>query len=149
MADPTLVIDSRQVEPFALPGDEDTYLSQAVITTDSCGSEALYVNRFVLKAGRSLPGHVHPDSDELYFLLHGRGIVTLRGDTVPGGEIRQELEPEMAAFIPRGTFHRLENPNDEDIVMLTIWPRFPDPGSNPIWDGRIAAWGSSFRLKGA
>lgn len=146
MSDRTLVIDSRRVAPFSLPGDADTYSSQAVITTDSCGSSALYVNRFVLKAGRSLPGHVHPDSDELYFLLHGRGIVTLQGEAVPGGEIRTELEPEMAAFIPRGTFHRLENPGDEDIVMLTIWPRFPDPGSNPIWDGRIAAWGSSFRL---
>lgn len=145
MAERMLVIDSRTVEPFSLPGDEGIYASQAVITGDSCGSSALFVNRFTLKAGKSLPGHTHPDSDELYFLLSGRGILTLRGPDVPGGELQTELTPDMAAFIPTGTFHRLENPGEEDIVMLTIWPRFPGPGSNPIWDARMASWGTSFR----
>ena len=143
-----LVVHAPDVEPFSIPGDEDVYESQVVVCPDGVGSRDLEVNRFILKAGRRLPGHVHQDDDELYYVLHGRATLTIGGRADDGtGGIDFEVGPESVAFIPAGTFHRLDNSHAEDLVLLTIWPRTPTPGNNPIWDARLAAWGTSFRTR--
>jgi mannose-6-phosphate isomerase-like protein (cupin superfamily) len=145
-----LVVYAPGVEPFSMPGDEDTYESQAVICPDGVGSRDLEINRFTLKAGKRLAGHVHWDNDETYYLLAGHACLTL-GGRPEDGEGGQDFEvgPESVAFIPAGTFHRLDNTGGEDLILLTIWPRTPTPGNNPIWDGRLEAWGTTFRMREA
>jgi quercetin dioxygenase-like cupin family protein len=144
-----LVVPAEGVEGFALPGDEATYSSQCVIDRDGVGSSMLNVNRFTLKAGQTLKGVSHPlGSDECYYVLRGRATLTLGGDPRTGeGAERHEIGPDTAVFLPGGTFHALDNPHDEDFVILTMWPRPPQPGANHIYDARREAWGTSFRLK--
>jgi mannose-6-phosphate isomerase-like protein (cupin superfamily) len=144
-----LVVRADEIEGFALPGDEATYASQCLIDRDGVRSANLSINRFTLKAGRRLKGSAHPvGNDECYYVLRGRAKLHLGGDpkTGVGGEVH-DVEPDTAIFIPGGTFHALDNPHDDDLVLLTIWPRPPEPGANPIYDGRRKAWGSSFRKK--
>jgi mannose-6-phosphate isomerase-like protein (cupin superfamily) len=141
----TRIVDAHEVMPFSCAGDEGIYESQAVITLDGVGSQDLLLNRFTLKAGQSLPGHTHPENDEVYYILTGRAILTLA--TSSDVTETRDVGPDVAAFIPGGTFHRLQNPGDQDLVVLTIWPRMPKPGSNPVYDGRLEAWGTSFRLR--
>jgi len=144
-----LVVYAPDVEPFSIPGDEDTYASQAVICPDGVGSQELEINRFTLKAGKRLAGHVHRDNDETYYVLTGHARLTLGGRPADGvGGQDFDVGPESVAFIPAGTFHRLDNTGDQDLVLLTIWPRTPTPGNNPVWDGRLEAWGTSFRVRG-
>jgi mannose-6-phosphate isomerase-like protein (cupin superfamily) len=143
-----LVVYAPDVESFSMPGDEDTYESQAVVCPDGVGSGDLEINRFTLKVGKRLAGHVHWDNDESYYVLAGHARLTL-GGRPEDGEGGQDFEvgPESVAFIPAGTYHRLDNRGSEDLVLLTIWPRSPTPGNNPIWDARLEAWGTSFRIR--
>lgn len=149
MAARDLVVRADEVEPFVLPGDEGIYESQCLIDGDSVGSRDLNVNRFTLKPGKRLHGAAHPaGSDECYYVLRGRGRLALGGDprTGEGAEVC-DIAPDTAIFIPGGTFHALDNPSDEDLVILTIWPRLPAPGANAIYDARRQAWGTSFRKR--
>jgi quercetin dioxygenase-like cupin family protein len=144
-----LIVHADEIEPFSLPGNAGIYHSQCLIDRDGVGSENLNINRFTLKAGQTLRGTSHPPgNDECYYVLRGRARLTFGGDPATGaGSTTHELGPDTAIFIPGGTFHGLENPYDEDFVILTIWPRLPVPGANAIYDARKRAWGTSFRKK--
>jgi mannose-6-phosphate isomerase-like protein (cupin superfamily) len=144
-----LIVRANEVETFVYPGLEGIYDSQCLVDDTSVGSTNLNLNRGVLKPGKHLEGGSHPAGyDECYYIISGRGRLALGGDpqTGEGSEVF-EVEPENAVFIPGGTFHALENPYDTDLVIITIWPRLPEPGANGIYDARKAAWGTSFRLK--
>ena len=143
------VIRADDVMPFSIPGTEDTYESQCIIDRVGAGSQTLQINRSTLKAHKALGGGTHsPAYDEVYYVLSGRGRVSLGGDPESrvGSEV-VELEPESVVFIPGGVFHSVENPYDEDMVFLTIWPKPPVPGENGIYDARLREWGTSFRRR--
>ncbi len=142
-----LVVRAKEVEPFIAPGMEGIYESQNLIDRESVGSRSLNVNRGVLKAGQRLEGGSHPSEyDECYYIVSGRAKLALGGDPETGvGSETVDVEPETLVFIPGGTFHALDNPYGEDLVILTLWPRHPEPGANGLYDARKAAWGTSFR----
>lgn len=142
-----LIVRAQDVEPFSMPGDESVYTSQCLIDRDGVGSTRLSLNRFTLRAGQKLAGTAHPDgSDECYYVLSGRALLALGGDPATGaGAELHDLEPDVAIFIPGGTYHALDNPYHDDLVILTIWPAPPEPGANAIYDARRLAWGTSFR----
>ncbi len=149
MAERELVVRADEVEVFTTPSTAGIYESQCLVDRDGVGSESLNVNRGTLKAGKRLAGGSHPaGSDECYYVLRGRARLTLGGDprTGAGGQVH-EIGPDTVVFIPGGTFHGLANPYDEDLVILTMWPRLPRPGDNDIYDARRRAWGTSFRKK--
>ena len=145
-----LIVQADDIEAYSLPGDEAVYHSQCLIDRDGVRSTTLSMNRFTLKAGQHLHGLAHPiGADECYYVIRGRARLTMGGDpkTGEGAEV-QEIGPDTAIFIPGGTFHAIQNLSEtEEFVILTIWPRLPEPGSNPIYDGRRKAWGTSFRRK--
>lgn len=149
MADIELVVQADKIMPFTLPGDEGIYESQCVIDRYGVHSERLSLNRFTLKAGKKLDGGSHPPgNDECYYVVKGRAQLALGGDPQSGeGGTIHDIGPETTVFIPGGTYHALDNPYDEDLVILTMWPRLPEPGANPIYDERIRAWGTSFRKR--
>lgn len=150
MSTSDLIVRADEIEGFTLPGDEAVYASQCLIDSEGVGSTNLAVNRFTLHAGRKLSGAAHPTgSDECYYVLKGRGTLYIGGDEQGQGCEAYEVEPNTAIFIPGGTYHRLENDSDEDIVILTIWPRLPEPGANHIYDERKRVWGTAFKKKGS
>jgi mannose-6-phosphate isomerase-like protein (cupin superfamily) len=140
------VIQAEDVRPFSLPGDDITYASRAVIAPQGANSKDLLVNHFTLKPKRGMAGHIHPDNDELYYILSGEGFVELGGSGGPFEKSEHPVSRDTAVFIPAGTFHLVRNESDSELVLLTIWPRLPTAGANPIFDGRIASWGTSFQL---
>ena len=149
MAEKSLIVRADEVDVFVTPDTEGIYESQCLIDRESVGSEFLNVNRGTVKAGKRLAGGSHPKgADECYYVLRGRARLALGGDPDTGaGAVIHEIGPDTAVFIPGGTWHALDNPYDEDLVILTLWPHHPKPGDNGLYDARIAAWGTSFRLK--
>jgi mannose-6-phosphate isomerase-like protein (cupin superfamily) len=107
------------------------------------------MNHGTVKAGRSLKGGCHPAGcNEGYYALRGRALLTLGGDPETGaGGTTYEIGPDTAIYIPGGTFHKLDNPYDEDFELLTMWPQIPPPGANGVYDQRRKAWGTDFRKK--
>jgi len=65
-------------------------------------------------------GEMHPDGDELLFLVSGRITVTLEDEDPPR---RVELTPGRALIVPKGVWHlvRLEEPSQ--LVHITPGPR--------------------------
>jgi mannose-6-phosphate isomerase-like protein (cupin superfamily) len=144
----TRVLAMRADDVEAWATDDGAYLSQHVIGRDSCGSGDMLLNRGTLKAGRSLDGGSHPENDEVYYIVSGRAVLDLGGDPATGdGAVPYRVEPGMVFFIPAGTYHRLRDAGDEDVVILTIWPTPPTPGANKLHEVRSTTWGTGFRLR--
>ncbi len=141
------VARADDIEPFVYPG-QDAYLSQHALGGENTGLHDLFLNRGTVKAGKSLKGEAHPDNDEIYYIVSGRALLGLGGDAENGtGAETFQIEPGMVIFIPAGTFHRLRNPEEEDLTILTIWPRAASPGSHGVHRERLKAWGTGFRLR--
>ncbi len=61
--------------------------------------------------GDSTRAHFHRRSEEIYYILHGHGLVTLADETV-------EVMAGMAITIAPGTPHYVENTGKVDLVFL-------------------------------
>jgi mannose-6-phosphate isomerase-like protein (cupin superfamily) len=76
-------------------------------------------------------GELHPDGDELLYLVSGTATVVLDdgdADTV-GTETRHPFAEGEAFLVPRGTWHRLEF--DEPIHLVHVTPG-PGDGHRPL-----------------
>ena len=61
--------------------------------------------------GVSTIAHYHVESEELYFFTSGTGRLRVAGEWTDVG-------PGDCAVLPPGVEHKLENPNDEPLVLL-------------------------------
>ena len=64
-----------------------------------------------LPPGAETEEHSHPRTEEIYYLLRGRGLMVLEGE---GREVR----PGDGILIPPGTRHRIRNIGLEPLVFL-------------------------------
>ncbi|MBI4840855.1 MAG: cupin domain-containing protein [candidate division NC10 bacterium] len=55
--------------------------------------------------------HFHPRTEEIYYVLRGRGLMNLEGE-------RRELGPGDGVLIPPKTRHRIRNIGPEPLVFL-------------------------------
>jgi quercetin dioxygenase-like cupin family protein len=71
-------------------------------------------------------GELHPDGDELLYLVSGRVEVVLDDGDLDdvGAETRHEVGPGQAFLVPRGVWHRIEVLEPAHLVHVT-----PGPGS--------------------
>ena len=62
--------------------------------------------------GEGLKLHLHPESEEVYFILEGSGTVYI-------GEERKAIsvEPNMAIYIPPKTIHGVKNTGSEKLII--------------------------------
>jgi mannose-6-phosphate isomerase-like protein (cupin superfamily) len=67
----------------------------------------------VLPAGAAVGRHHHLETEEVYYLLEGRGRMTV-------GEETREVVAGDAVFIPRGQTHTLENTGTEPLRLLLV-----------------------------
>ena len=137
------VVDVRTVAGYSPPEHRAHWVSRLLVDGESVGSRNLVLNHFTLLPGqRTYPGS-HPDPyEEVYYILSGRGTLTLGGE---GGEVH-ELGPHMAAYIASGMLHELANSGEAPLEMLTMMPFHPTPGVNSVYDARKKEWGTSFKV---
>ena len=64
-------------------------------------------------------GEMHPDGDEVLYLISGRVRVTL--ETAPIQEF--EMQPGNGLIVPKGTWHRVDVLEPCQIVYVTPGPR--------------------------
>lgn len=60
--------------------------------------------------GRTAP-HYHPRTEEIYYILSGRGLMRL-------AEEEREVSPGDAIAIPPGTRHQIENIGSSELTFL-------------------------------
>lgn len=67
----------------------------------------------VLPPGARVGRHHHLETEEIYYILRGRGRMTV------GDEMR-DVSAGDAVFIPRGAVHTLENNGAEPMTILLV-----------------------------
>ena len=65
----------------------------------------------LLPPGAATEPHLHPMTEEIYYVLRGIGQMTL-------GKERQRVGPGDGVLIPPGTLHTIENVGEEPLVFL-------------------------------
>ena len=138
------VVRVYDVVGFTPAGAKGKYVSRLLVDGESVGSKNLVVNHFTLRTGqKTYPGQHPSPYEEVYYVLRGRGILTLGG--TKKGE-RYDLNPDTVAYIPCGVEHQIENKGKKALEIITIMPFHPTPGANTLYDERKREWGTSFRL---
>lgn len=72
--------------------------------------------RITLEPGASIGEHPHPNSDEMYLVLEGRGVGVLNGQQFPVG-------PGDMYVLKAGGTHALINDSDEPLVFFMVITR--------------------------
>ena len=67
----------------------------------------------LLPPGRAVTPHHHRELEEIYYILSGRGRMTV-------GKQSNTVEAGDAIYVPRGHRHTLENTGDEPIRLLVV-----------------------------
>ncbi|MFQ6094577.1 MAG: cupin domain-containing protein [Candidatus Bathyarchaeia archaeon] len=93
-----------------------------VVNPRKVGSKNLVFALGVFNPGEGLVPHIHPQSEEVYYVIKGKGTVYV-------GEEKKEtpIEPEVALYIPPGTIHAVTNTGKEKLLIAF----FVAPGREP------------------
>ena len=66
-----------------------------------------------LPVGAAVGLHHHIEPEEVYYILNGKGLMTVGDET-------REVEKGDAIFIPRGEVHSLENTGDVEMTIALV-----------------------------
>jgi len=81
--------------------------------TTQAGRRLAFLHDDILPPGASIGVHRHADDEEYYYILEGRGTMTLDGERYP-------VEAgDVTAIFPGGR-HGLENDSEADLRVLVI-----------------------------
>jgi mannose-6-phosphate isomerase-like protein (cupin superfamily) len=76
------------------------------------GSKNLAITWVDCAPGSMQAVHGHPDNEQVYVIVRGRGVMQV------GGEM-QEVSEGTLVFIPPGAAHALKNTSDEPLVFVS------------------------------
>jgi mannose-6-phosphate isomerase-like protein (cupin superfamily) len=122
------VFDSRKVSRYRFP----THTNDLIMDrADAATSEAFFV---ILEPGEAPPLHVHPDAEQVFFVLRGTADMTV-------GLSEQETFPLKAGdFVrtPPGVHHAVRCTGSAPFVYLSI-DCFTGgrPTAEPTWDSHV------------
>ena len=68
----------------------------------------------VLPGSTVKPAHVHPDSEELIYVISGNGKVYVDGDV-------RELEPGTAVLFEKGSIHMVRNSGTTEMKVICFF----------------------------
>jgi oxalate decarboxylase/phosphoglucose isomerase-like protein (cupin superfamily) len=107
---------SKLVDPDALPTMSfDWGVIKPLVATANTDAPDMSLMHVVLLPGMGHDRHNHPGSDEILYILSGRGEQMVDDEqTFPVG-------PGQAVFIPKGAFHSTVNTGWEPLVLLAIY----------------------------
>ena len=124
-SDPKRPLTSRKdrratSEGYALgPGEGEKLIlrgGEVVIKVDPRGgSESLALGTQQLPIGAGIARHQHAHMDEFFYVLEGSGTFMLNG-------IRHAIEKGGTIFIPKRSWHGVENPDNELLLLWIVVP---------------------------
>ncbi len=88
----------------------------------------------VMEPGEAPPLHKHDDTEQVFYVLSGRGRLIIGADSQDMGE----LNPGDLVRIPPGTWHRVPCVGDEPLRYLVV-DCFPGgrPTHEPTWESHV------------
>jgi len=133
---------SKLIDPAALPTMTfDWGVIKPLVAADNTEDPGVSLMHVVLLPGQGHERHNHPDSDEILYILAGRGEQMV-DDTDTFG-----VGPGQAVFIPKGAFHSTVNVGWEPLALLAIYaPAGAGGGLKGLPDHREVGPGKPQRL---
>ncbi len=133
---------SKLIDPDTLPTMSFEWgLIKPLVATENTESPAMSLMHVVLLPGEGHERHNHPGSDEILYILSGRGEQMVDDtDTFPVG-------PGQVVFIPQGAFHSTVNVGWEPLALLAIYaPAGAEEALKELPDHREVGPGEAPRL---
>jgi len=90
-------------------GGQKSYL---LLGPDQFGSKNLAITWVNCAPGSMQAVHGHPDNEQVYVIVRGRGVMQV------GGKM-QEVSEGTLVFIPPGAAHAIKNTSDEPLVFVS------------------------------
>lgn len=113
-----------------------THINEMLLPREEAeGIEAFHV---IIDPGKQTHAHVHEDTEQLYYVIAGRGRIEM---TRPDGSSAEyALAPEDVMYVPRGVRHQVHCVGGEALRYLCV-DGFPlgRPASEPTWDDHYRA----------
>jgi mannose-6-phosphate isomerase-like protein (cupin superfamily) len=112
MPDPGRIIDPEQLPLWHDPRKNQrmSYL----INDQTCAARTLSAGLYWLAPGKQTIVDVHPDCEEAYYVVSGRGTLVLDGVEGP-------IEAGMTVHIPAGVDHQSINTGDVDLCYFFVY----------------------------
>lgn len=118
---------ARVLAPEELPrwtSTRDTRARLDLVTADvPVAATRLRADRIVYHPGDTSAAHYHVDSDQVFVVLEGRGLMHVDGETF-------RLEPGNAATVGEREVHWFENDTNANFAFVELWA--PPPGET-VW----------------
>jgi mannose-6-phosphate isomerase-like protein (cupin superfamily) len=124
------VFDAHKVVRYRFP----THTNDLIMDRrDAATSEAFFV---VLEPGEAPPIHVHPDAEQVFFVLEGEGEMGVG----PGATDKHRLKVGDFVRTPPGVPHSVRCTGGSRLVYLSIDCFTAGPSSEePTWDSHVHA----------
>ena len=103
--------------PINERGGQKSYL---LLGGEQFGAKNLAVTWVDCAPGSMQAVHGHPDNEQVYVIVRGRGVMQV------GGEM-QEVSEGSLVFIPPGAAHAIKNASDEPLVFVSAMSPPFDP----------------------
>lgn len=95
---------------------------QLLLGPQNSATKKLTLSIATFPAGSAPPGHVHPEEEEMVYVLSGRGRLL-------AGTASYPLEPGTALRIPAGLEHGAVNDGDAPLELLCVFTPPVIPGT--------------------
>lgn len=84
------------------------------------GSHSQVVLMSIL-VGQDIGEEVHPNVDQILFIVEGKAEAILNGES-------RTVDEDSLIFVPAGTTHNIKNVGDEDLKLFTVYspPEHPE-----------------------
>lgn len=84
-----------------------------MISPDNSKTERVTAGYTMVYPGCSPKGEKHSEYEEIYFITKGKGIVQI-------DDVKFEAETGDCFYIPFGLFHKVNNPNNENLEFFWV-----------------------------
>ncbi len=99
-------------------------VSHLLLAPGQFGAENVLITWVEGEPGSEQSTHAHPDSEQVYVVVHGRGAMNVGDET-------QEVGPGTMILVPPGSNHSIRNIGEEKLVFVSATaPPFRLPPDN-------------------
>lgn len=110
-------IQAEDVETQVFGWGRLNWLSEPNVTA----AERFSAGVVKLEPGKGHERHNHPYSEEILYVISGRGVQTVE---LESGTLEQEIGPGTLVHIPTAVYHSTINSGDEPMEMIAIYAPF-------------------------
>jgi oxalate decarboxylase/phosphoglucose isomerase-like protein (cupin superfamily) len=118
MSDKLTFIEPADTETQVFDWGRLNWLSEPGVTA----AERFSAGVVRLEPGKGHERHNHPKSEEILYVLSGRGLQMV--EFADGEQVEKEIGPGTLVHIPTALFHSTVNTGDERMELLAIYAPF-------------------------